>query len=155
MVERSLNMAAKKRDQLKIAIMVIAVGMLLVSARPALAGENSASTPGDVSPTIESVSDTLAFIRWVAPNPGGTILHYAIVHYGTDPNHLDRTAKSPTRINPGHSDMVFRVRVSDLKPGTTYYYRVFSQQANGASDSATSAVKKFTTRAGDETTSNR
>jgi phosphodiesterase/alkaline phosphatase D-like protein len=143
-------MAAKKRDQLKIAIMVIAAGMLLVSSRPALAGESSASKPVDVSPTIESVKDTFAFITWTIPNPGGTILHYAIVHYGTDPDQLDQTAKSPTRINPANNDMIFRVRVNDLKPGTTYYYRVFSLQANGASDSPTSAVKKFTTRAANE-----
>ena len=142
-------MASIKRGYLKIAVMVIAVRMLLVCALPALAGESSVST--QVDPTIESVSDTLAFIRWVTANPGGTILHYAIVQYGTDPNHLDRTAKSPTRINPAHSDMIFRVRVNDLKPGTTYYYRVSSQQANGASESATSAVRKFSTRAANET----
>ena len=144
-------MASIERDQLKIAIVVIAVGMLFVSARPALAGEGSASTQLD--PTIESVSDTLAFIRWVTPNPGGTILHYAIVQYGTDPDHLDRTAKSPTRINPARSDMIFRVRIYDLRPGTSYYYRVFSEQANGDSDPSTSAVHKFTTRAANETAS--
>jgi phosphodiesterase/alkaline phosphatase D-like protein len=144
-------MASIERDQLKIAIVVIAVGMLFVSARPALAGEGSASTQLD--PTIESVSDTLAFIRWVTPNPGGTILHYAIVQYGTDPDHLDRTAKSPTRINPARSDMIFRVRVNDLRPGTSYYYRVFSAQANGDFDPSTSAVHKFTTRAVNETAS--
>ena len=59
---------------------------------------------------------------WTTRNPGGTILHYAIVHYGKDPNHLDLTAVSPTRINPSHSDMVFRVRMNDLQPETTYYY---------------------------------
>ena len=141
------------KGQLKIALIVLSVGMSLVCARPAFAGESPAAT--QVDPEIESVSDTLAFIRWVTPNPGGTILHYAMVQYGTDPNHLDRTAKSPTRINPAHGDMIFRVRVNDLKPGTTYYYRVFSQQANGASDPATSAVKKFTTQAGNETASNK
>jgi hypothetical protein len=49
--------------------------------------------------------------------------------------------------------MIFRVRVNDLKPGTTYYYQVFSEQANGDSDPATSAVKQFTTPAADETAS--
>ena len=144
-------MASIGRTQLKFAITVMAAGMLFVCASPVLAGERSAST--QVNPTIESVTDTLAFIRWVTPNPGGTILHYAIVQYGTDPEHLDRTAKSPTRINPTHSDMIFRVRINDLQPGKTYYYRVFSQQANGASDPATSAVKKFSTRAANETAS--
>jgi hypothetical protein len=139
------------KRQLKIALIVLSVGMSLVYARPAFSGESPAFT--QVDPTIEFVSGTLAFIRWVAPNPGGTILHYAIVQYGTDPEHLERTTKSPTRINPTHSDMIFRVRISDLEPGKTYYYRVLSQQANGASDPATSAVKKFTTRTANETAS--
>jgi phosphodiesterase/alkaline phosphatase D-like protein len=138
-------MASLERNRSKIVPMVIAISMFLVSAQSVLAGQNSASKRVDVIPTVESVSETLAFIRWTTPNPGGTILHYAIAHYGTDPGHLDRTANSPTRINPGHSDMIFRVRISDLKPGTTYYYRVFSQQANGDPDPATSAVNKFTT----------
>jgi phosphodiesterase/alkaline phosphatase D-like protein len=95
---------------------------------------------------VESISDTLAFISWTTHNPGGTILHYAIVHYGKDPNHLDLTAQSPTRINPSHSEMVFRVRMDGLEPDTTYYYKVFSKQADGVSDPATSAVNQFTTR---------
>ena len=49
-------------------------------------------------------------------------------------------------INPGHPEMVFRVRMHDLEPGTTYYYKVSSQQANGRSDPATSGVSQFTTR---------
>jgi phosphodiesterase/alkaline phosphatase D-like protein len=148
-------MAWLGRDRSKIVVMFIATGMFLVSARPALAGQSQASKQIDLSPTVESVSDTLAFIRWTTPNPGGTILHYAVANYGTDPVHLDRTAKSPTRINPGHDDMIFRVRLGDLKPGTTYYYRVFSQQANGDPDSTTSTVNKFTTPAGKVTASNK
>ena len=42
--------------------------------------------------------------------------------------------------------MVFRVRVANLKPGTTYYYKVSSEQAGGISDPVTSAVNQFTTR---------
>jgi len=32
--------------------------------------------------------------------------------------------------------MIFRVRIDNLLPGTTYYYKVSSRQANGAVDSA-------------------
>lgn len=141
-------MVPLQKSQTKIAMIVMAAGFLLSSPRPALAGQDSAAT--QVDPKIESVSDTLAFIRWVAPNPGGTILHYAVVRYGTNPSRLDWTAKSPTRINPDRSDMIFRVRVDDLRPGTTYYYRVFSQQVNGAPDPAASTVNVFTTRASNE-----
>ena len=73
-------------------------------------------------------------------------MHYAIVHYGKDPNHLDLTAKSPTRINISRSQMVFRVRMGDLEPGTMYYYKVSSEQATGLSDPITSGVNKLTTR---------
>ena len=100
----------------------------------------------NASPTVESVTDTLAFIRWTTQNPGGTILHHAIVRYGKDPNLLDSTAESPTRINPSHSEMVFRVRMHNLQPDTTYYYKVYSEQANGAPDPAMSGVNQFTTQ---------
>jgi hypothetical protein len=146
-------MTSIKKDQLKVSIIIVAVSVLLVSPRSVGASETSASTQGDLSPIIESVFDTFAFIGWVTSNPGGTLLHYAIVQYGTDPDHLDRTAKSPSRINPAHGEMIFRVRVNDLQPGTTYYYRVSSQQANGASDPGTSAIHKFATRAVNQTAS--
>jgi hypothetical protein len=131
---------------LTLAICAMAVGLLLLKPRPAFAGESSGPGQVKASPMIESITDTLAFISWTAKNPGGTVLHYAMVRYGTDPNHLDLTAESPTRINPSHSEMEFRVRVPDLKPGTTYYYKVGSRQADGVFDPATSAVNQFTTR---------
>jgi hypothetical protein len=67
------------------------------------------------------------------------------VHYGTNPKELSQTAKSPIRLNPGYSYTVFRVRMDDLRPGTTYYYRVDSIEANGNSDGVKSSVKHFTT----------
>jgi len=132
--------------RLTVAISVISMGLILV--QPGFARGRQASNVSHVeaSPTIESIADTLAFISWTTPNPGGTVLHYAIVHYGKDPNHLDLIAKSPTRINPSHAEMVFRVRMGDLEPGTTYYYKVSSEQATGLSDPAASGLNKFTTR---------
>jgi hypothetical protein len=125
-------------------IIGMVMGLLFIQPEPARAGEGSG--PSQATPVVESITDTLAFISWTAPNPGGTILHNAVVHYGKDPDHLDLTAESPTRINPGHSEMVFRVRMYDLKPDTTYYFTVCSEQANGISDPATSGVNQFTTR---------
>lgn len=132
--------------RLMIATSALAMGLLFIHARPAHAGEGSSRGQVNASPTVEAVTDTLAFIRWTTENPGGTILHYAVVHYGKDPNHLDLTAESPTRINQAHREMVFRVRMHDLEPGTTYYYKVSSRQADGISDPAASAVNQFTTR---------
>jgi phosphodiesterase/alkaline phosphatase D-like protein len=37
------------------------------------------------------------------------------------------------------------VRIEGLKPRTSYYYRVASEESNGKSDGLESAVKKFTT----------
>jgi hypothetical protein len=139
-------MTTAKAARLTIAINVMAVGLLFVQPRFACARQASSSSHVDASPILESVTDTLAFVSWTTPNPGGTLLHYAIVHYGIDPNHLEFTAKSPTRINPSHSEMVFRVRMDGLEPGTTYYYKVTSEQATGIPDRRTSGVNKFTTR---------
>jgi hypothetical protein len=137
-------------SRLMIAICVMAVGVLFLQPPLACAGEGSSPAQVNVSPTVESVADTFAFIRWSTRNPGGTILHYAVVHYGKDPDHLDLTAMSPNRINPSHSDIVFRVRMSDLEPDTTYYYRVSSTQADGTSDRVTSSVSQFNTRPTDQ-----
>jgi Purple acid Phosphatase, N-terminal domain len=85
-------------------------------------------------------------IRWTTNNPGGSPVHYGIVHYGTDPKDLSQTAKNPIRLNPYHSSTVFRVHLYNLKPRTTYYYRVDSMESNGKSDGVTSPINSFTTR---------
>ena len=74
-------------------------------------------------PEIERADPDFAIIRWTSNNPGGSPEHYGVVRYGTNPKDLSQTAKSPIRLNPGHSYTVFRVRMDGLKPKTTYYYR--------------------------------
>ena len=96
-------------------------------------------------PELELAKEHLTIIRWTTNNPGGSPQHYGVVHYGTDPKNLSQTAKSPIRLNPDHPSTIFRVRMNDLKPGTTYYYMVGSMEANGADDGTKSAVKRFTT----------
>ena len=96
------------------------------------------------APALELASDHLTIIRWTTNNPGGSPDHFGIVHYGTDPNNLSQTAKSPIRLNPSHPSTIFRVRIQGLKPATTYYYTVESEEANGTSDGVTSPVNKFT-----------
>jgi cytochrome c peroxidase len=95
---------------------------------------------------VASAKEHLTVIRWTARNPGGSPVHYGIVHYGTDPRELSLTARSPIRLNPGHSFAVFRVRIDGLKPGTTYYYAVGSMEANGNDDGVKGSVKYFITR---------
>ena len=96
-------------------------------------------------PEVERADPDFAIIRWTSNNPGGSPEHYGVVHYGTDPTKLNQTAKSPIRLNPGHSYTIFRVRIDGLKPRTTYYYTVDSTEANGKGDGVKSAVKHFTT----------
>ncbi|MGC1783653.1 MAG: cytochrome c peroxidase [Acidobacteriaceae bacterium] len=95
-------------------------------------------------PTIELATEQLTVIRWTTDNPGGSPVHYGIVHYGTDAADLSRTAKSPIRLNMDHPYTVFRVRMDGLKPETTYYYTVDSMEANGNDDGVKCSVKHFT-----------
>jgi len=96
-------------------------------------------------PEIELAREFLTIIRWTVNNPGGSPVHYGVVRYGLNPKDLTETARNPIRLNPGHSATVFRVRLDDLKPRTTYYYRVSSVEANGKNDGVTSPVSNFTT----------
>jgi len=96
-------------------------------------------------PELELATDHLTIISWTTNNPGGSDVHYGIVHYGTDPKDLSQTAKSPLRLNQGHPETIFRVRVTGLTPRTTYYYRVTSMESNGKSDGVKSTVQQFTT----------
>jgi hypothetical protein len=97
-------------------------------------------------PELESATDTSAIIRWTTVNPGGTALHYGVVHYGTDAKNLTQVAQSPNRRNPSNPGMIFRVRIVRLDSNTTYYYRVESVGATGVSDEASSSVKTFKTQ---------
>ena len=109
---------------------------------PAKKAERVEITKG---PELELATDHLTIIRWTTNNPGGSDVHYGIVHYGTDPHDLSQTAKNPIRLNQGHPSTMFRVRMEGLKAGTTYYYTVTSEESNGKSDGVKSPVKKFTT----------
>jgi len=137
-----------KKLLLKLA-MVVTVGSLLYSTPAATQVSPTTNKAARVrirqGPEIERVDPDFAIIKWTSDNPGGSPEHYGIVRYGTDPTKLSQTAKSPIRLNPGHSYTVFRVRMDGLKPQTTYYYTVDSTEANGKDDRVKSAVKHFTT----------
>jgi phosphodiesterase/alkaline phosphatase D-like protein len=129
--------------------MVVTVCSLIYSTPAATQVSPTANKAARVlimqGPEIERADPDFAIIRWTSNNPGGSPEHYGIVRYGTDPTELNQTAKSPIRLNPGHSYTVFRVRLDGLKPRTTYYYTVDSTEANGKGDGVKSAVKHFTT----------
>jgi hypothetical protein len=64
------------------------------------------------------------------------------VQYGTDPKDLSQMAKSQIT---GHPETIFPVRMAGLKPRTTYYYKVTSEESNGENDGVESPVNQFTT----------
>jgi hypothetical protein len=99
------------------------------------------------APVVESVRDRVTIVRWTVNNPGGLDDHFGVVHYGTDPKHLDETAANHIRLNRDHQETVFRVRLTGLAPTTTYYYRVESVDSNGTSDGVVSAILQLTTPA--------
>ena len=72
--------------------------------------------------------------------------HFGLVHYGTDPEHLNQTAKCHIRLNQTHPYTVFRVRLEGIKPETTYYYTVDSMAATGELDGVKSTVYHFSAR---------
>src|SRR5271168_4674410 len=129
-----------------------AVGLLAISILGgSLSAQQSRTTPKAAlvritrGPKIELAKEHLTIINWTTNNPGGSPVHYGIVHYGRDPKSLIETAKSPIRLNPDHTSTVFRVRLDDLEPRTTYYYTVESVEAAGQSDGVRSPVNRFTT----------
>jgi phosphodiesterase/alkaline phosphatase D-like protein len=127
----------------------VLTGSLLLASPSSAQFTPSARRSGHVritkGPELESVRENLTIITWTSNNPGGSPEHFGVVHYGTDPKNLSQTAKSHIRLNQTHSYTVFRVRIDDLPPKTTYYYKVDSMEPNGRSDGVTSPVKKFTT----------
>jgi len=133
---------------LKLALAIM-FGCLLYSTPAAAQVSPTTKRPASVritrGPEIERADPYLTIIRWTSNNPGGSPEHYGVVRYGTNPKELSQTAKSPIRLNPGHSYTVFRVRMDSLKPRTTYYYTVDSMEANGKDDGVKSTVKHFTT----------
>jgi hypothetical protein len=97
------------------------------------------------APELESAVSYMAIVRWTMTNPRGDDEHYGVVHYGTDPEDLSQTARGHIRLNRAHPETIFRVRMVDLKPQTTYYYKVTSMESGGESDGVESPVSKFTT----------
>ena len=62
---------------------------------------------------IELANEHLTVIAWVTNIPGGSPVHYGVVHYGTDPRDLGQTAKSPTRLNSSHPTPLFACAWTD------------------------------------------
>lgn len=130
-------------------VLAFAAGVLLYSTPVAaqLSPTTKKATRVQITqgPELEMTKGDRAILRWITNNPGGSPERFAVAHYGTSPKNLTQTARSPMRLNPSHSDTVFRVIIDGLQPRTTYYYTVDSTAANGDSDGVKSPVGQFTT----------
>jgi len=78
-------------------------------------------------PVIESTKPRTATIAWSTNVNASTILKY-----GTNPGDLNQTAEARW------GGLTHRVYLRNLKPGTTYYYRIESTQAQGTGSQAVS-----------------
>lgn len=85
-------------------------------------------------PTIQNVTPNSAVISW-STNTGSS----AVVHYGTDPNNLTQMAQAPW------SNGMHTVSLSNLQPGTTYYFQVESAQGQGTGTGELSSISQFRT----------
>jgi hypothetical protein len=121
------------------------IGSNPTAAQQIPGSEEAGSEQIIIGPALESVGEKSAIVRWMSTTPAGPADHFGLVHYGTDPNDLSQTAKSPIRLNMAHPKTIFRVRVDGLKPGTTYYYTVDSTRPDGTSDGVKGTVNQFTT----------
>jgi hypothetical protein len=137
-----MNKLTMNKVILALSVMVLS-GSLLAQVSPST--PKAARVQISQGPEIELSREYLTIIAWTVNNPGGSPEHYGVVHYGSDPKNLGQTAKNPIRLNPSHSSTVFRVRLDNLKPRTTYYYTVDSMEASGRSDGVTSPINNFTT----------
>lgn len=107
--------------------------VLLLMASRAYA-ENVRITRG---PVVEHTSESTATVAWSTNVSASTV-----VSYGTDPNVLDKQAQTPW------GSLTHRVVLKNLKPGTTYYFRVTSGQAEGSGTTVDSQIGTFATKAG-------
>ena len=131
---------------LKLSATVMVGSLLCVSLAQMLSPTAKAQSVAIIQqPNLESSHDDTAILRWSTTTPRGSAEHFAVVQYGTDPSALTQTAKSHVRINPSHSDTIFRVRIDGLQPKTTYYYKVSSTEGDGTSDGVLSDINQFTT----------
>ena len=110
----------------------------LALAMPSLCPGQQGALQITNGPMIESADDHSATIAWSTNVPSSSQ-----VWYGTDKNNLTENAEAPYSSGNTH-----RVQLTNLKPGTTYYFEVDSGQGRGARGEAESqGVMSFRTPA--------
>jgi len=130
---------------LAITVLINSVSVAHATAQLRSAAQHAEPAQIIDGPTLESATDHSAILRWTTNTRGDPAVHYGAVQYGTDPQHLKQTAKSPNRWNTNLPYVRYRLRIDDLQPSTTYCYAVDIVRADGTSIGVQNPVKQFTT----------
>jgi phosphodiesterase/alkaline phosphatase D-like protein len=94
-------------------------------------------------PVVKKTTGTIAEISWSTDAQGSSI-----VKYGTNPNALNETAEAPWGgTKEANGDYNHTVWVKNLRPNTTYYYRVETTQGAGTGTATESQPQQFHTTA--------
>ena len=78
----------------------------------------------------------------------------SVLHYGTDQNNLNQTAQQDYQKSQSSQGANHRVRIDNLQPGATYYFKVDSGQGEQTGTTASSNVGQFTTKQAGQTSQN-
>jgi phosphodiesterase/alkaline phosphatase D-like protein len=93
-------------------------------------------------PLVKAETNNSAEISWSTDAPGSSI-----VKYGTSPNSLNETAEQPWGgKRESNGDYNHTVWVKNLKPNTTYYFKVETGQGLGTGTEADSRTGQFRTK---------
>ena len=125
---------------------ILRILMMIIALMAAASAPQTPSHPEDPAPpatsveitngpVVESVTDTKAVIAWSTNVNAGTVLHY-----GTDPRHLDKTAGMPW------GGLTHRVDLRELKPDTNYFFQAESPKGQGTGTSVTAPRSSFRTK---------
>jgi len=100
-------------------------------------------------PTVLATGDTWAVISWTTNIAGRG---HSVIYTGTSKNHLQRADQTPQTAGTGNSDVLpsyqeqeysHLVRVTNLKPGTTYYFKADSGQGSNYGVESRSGIAQF------------
>jgi phosphodiesterase/alkaline phosphatase D-like protein len=105
------------------------------------AGEKPEAVKIIDGPRVEAVGNDWAMVAWTTNEASSSV-----VHYGSDRNSLAQTAQAPYSDAEGASHQTHRVRITNLKPSTTYYFQVDSGQGEGTGTQAKGTIAQFTTK---------
>lgn len=123
-------------------IAVASLMAMVLFSWAAWAQEKSKAEKITNGPVVKETTKNSAEIEWSTDAPGSSV-----VKYGTSPNALTQTAEKPWGgTKEANGDYNHTVWVKNLKPSTTYYYKVKTGQGKGTGTEADSKPEEFRTK---------